>query len=104
LTGVLQAIFAGLSGRDLGRENATTRALVAQGMSPAFASVIARDPRLVQAAIGSLMGPRAPVTLGPGQRLVARGPDGSYREVASGGPRPPPPGYEWVDPNDQSKG
>lgn len=42
-----------------------------------------------------------PIVFGDGSTMPN---NGSFRPVASGGPREPPAGFEWVDPRDTSKG
>jgi hypothetical protein len=100
IAGILDAILAGIGGRDLSSENMTVRALTARGIDPNLAAVISRNPQLLQPVLASLMGPRTPIVLGPGQVAF----DGQGRPIAQGGPQQAPAGFEWVDPNDRSKG
>ncbi len=127
-----------LQGRDaqaLGRsnetENLTVRMLMERGGLPQEqATAIARNPTLLNSALGSLFGPKpANFDLAPGSarydpagRLIARNDerkpqlhtiapgaalaDEAGNIIAQNDPRAkePPTGYEWLDPRDPSKG
>lgn len=121
------------SGTDIDRaaetENMTVRALMSRGMDQDTAMTLARNPTALQQALLTLA-PKRPENskLGPGDavfgpdgKLVARNDVAAPRDVVvpadstlvrdgkplyTTGPKPekPPAGFEWVDPNDKSKG
>lgn len=80
----LRGFFAALQGKDpraFETESMTVRALTARGMDPTMAAVVARNPALLQSALGSMMGPRNPVVLPAGGSVLM--PDG---RVVQGNP------------------
>jgi hypothetical protein len=84
----LRGFFAALQGQDPRRfetENMTVRALTARGMDPNMATIVARNPALLQSALATMMGPRNPTVIPEGASV--RLPDGQIITPGGAGGR-----------------